>query len=187
MAYLRSRPDLLDSFRKGDRAALEEVYWAYVDRVVWFLRRSVRPGEVRDLLQEVFIRAFSESSRAAYDGVRDYGPYLLTVARNLVVDAARKSGRELSLEDLPFEEPAATEERAVEWADSDTMRIVESYLQSLSDEVRGVHDARYVRGLSQRDAADHLGITRQQLRTLEAKLRTGLARALKNHSPMLKR
>ena len=60
------------------------------------------------------------------------------------------------------------------WADAATMALVRRYVDALDDPLRRLHRARYIEGLSQRDAADRLGITRQVLRTLEDKLRDGL-------------
>ena len=95
MGYLRSRPDLLRRFRSGEREALAEVYRAYLPEVTQVLRRGfvVRsnglriPGctnrqDLADVLQEVFIRTFKREAREAYDGERDYGAYLATVARD---------------------------------------------------------------------------------------------------------
>jgi RNA polymerase sigma-70 factor (ECF subfamily) len=181
MPHLRSRPALLEAFRRGDRDALETVYWAYVDRVASVARRFVAPNEAADLVQDVFLRAFEEKNRRAYDGLRDYGPYLGTIARNLLVDRARRMGRELLAEDGTFEELAdlpANENDAPPWADTETMNVVERYIAALSPELRDLHEARYVKGLPQRAAAVSLGISRQQLRTREAQLRDGLRDAL---------
>jgi RNA polymerase sigma-70 factor, ECF subfamily len=189
--FLRSRPGLLAAFRRGDRAALEEVYWAYVDVVEIAIRRGhaiaskgtrvpgAAPDAVADSVQETFLRAFREGARSAYDGVREYGPYLRTIARNVLVDRARSERREIPVDDLaPMLD--ATEAPDEPWADAETMRIVEDYIASLDDELRSIHEARYVRGLSQNVAAETLGITRQTVRTLEARLREGLARRIKN-------
>ena len=190
----RGRQELLRSFRDGTRAALEEVYWAYVDRVEHVLRMGFVvaatgthvPGagqdhaERADLLQEVFARAFAPAARLAYDGIRDYAPYLDTIARNLLVDRARKRGREipaLDVEQAAAPSPADTDDAP--WADSQTMALVARYLEGLPEDLKVVHEARYVRCLSQRDAATALGISRQNLRTLEDRLRTGLRRELK--------
>ncbi len=62
-------------------------------------------SELEDLIQEVFVRAFSEKGRLAYDGLRDYEPYICTIARNLLIDRARKQGREVPL-DWDAETPA---------------------------------------------------------------------------------
>ena len=64
------------------------------------------------------------------------------------------------------------------WADPAVMAVVEVYLAGLEGDLRDVHEVRYVRGLPQREAAAQLGISRQQLRTREARLRDGLREAL---------
>jgi RNA polymerase sigma-70 factor (ECF subfamily) len=180
---------LLRRFRQGERDALERVYWAYVDRIEGVVRHGffliqkeglriegARADEVADLVQETFARAFSERARLAYDGVREYGPFLITITRNLLVDRARKLGRELSFEQLgeDRDDTEAPEPEAT-WADEATMKVVREYLATLPDELRRVHEQRYVRSLSQEQAARALGISRQQIRTLEKRLRDGLA------------
>jgi RNA polymerase sigma-70 factor (ECF subfamily) len=189
MTLFRGRPRLLLDFRGGQRRALEEVYWAYVGKVAQVVRygffrggarvSGARPHEVSDLVQEIFARAFAERARLAYDGVRDYGPYLLTIARNLLADRLRQSGRELPLEALPESLEGVAADGPIEWADPATVSLVEEYLASLAPELRQVHEARYVRGLTQTEAASELGLSRQQLRTREAHLRDGLERVLK--------
>jgi RNA polymerase sigma-70 factor (ECF subfamily) len=186
---------LLRRFRAGERAALEQVYWAYVDRVEHIIRNGFVlrerglpvPGaggnhaDVAELTQEVFARAFAPAARLAYDGLREYAPYLDAIARNLLVDRARDRGREIPATDEHLREACDPFPPAAEpaWADPDTVALVASYLAGLPAELRAVHDARYVRSLSQRDAAVDLGISRQQLRTLEQRLRDGLGRDLR--------
>jgi RNA polymerase sigma-70 factor, ECF subfamily len=174
MPYRRARPDRLAGFRRGGRAALEEVYWAYVERVETTAARYVGVAEVPDVVQETFLRAFREGPREAYDAARDYGPYLATIARNLAIDRARRAGREIPTEEIP--EPMESSEEP--WADPLSMKIVEEYLADLAPDLKALHETRYERGLSQRDAAETLGISRQQLRTRELQLREGLAARL---------
>jgi RNA polymerase sigma-70 factor (ECF subfamily) len=177
MPYLRSRPALLTSFREGDREAMSEVYWAYVERVERVVKRLLPRADLPDVVQEVFMRAFAETGRRGYDGLRDYAPYLLTIARNIVIDRARRACRELPTDELPVIEAAEEEPEA--WDEPETMRIVDTYLRELSPDLRAIHAQRYERGLPQREAAAELGISRQQLRTREARLRAGLADALR--------
>src|SRR5882724_2428304 len=104
MTFFRGHPDLLQAFRAGQREVVEQVYWAYVDRVERIVRygfhsvpmqrhvSGVPASEVADLVQEVFVRAFRESARLSYDGLRDYAPFLGTIARNVLVDSARRRG-----------------------------------------------------------------------------------------------
>jgi RNA polymerase sigma-70 factor (ECF subfamily) len=190
------KPDLLVHFRKGDSAALETVYWTYVDQVTRIVQ-SVSKGyaiasghrirswatELGDLVQEVFVLAFSPEARQRYDGRRPYGPYLGQIARHVVADRWRIDRRQVPLDVTPLLDALsmatdATQSAADSWADPETIAVVERYLASLAPDVRRIHEALYVRGLSQRDAAAALGLGRQAVRGLEARLRVGLRREL---------
>ena len=185
--------ELWEQFRRGERSALERIYWEYVERVDRLVRRLlhlhggtrlVAAANVEDLVQDSFTRAFSPAARGAYDGIRDYGPYLLTIARNTVADALRLQQREvlaggaeiaawMALEDVaPAEEPAS-------WIDSVTLARVRDYLSRLPIDLQSVHHRRYVLDEAQDVAAEALGMSRQRIRTLEKKLRLGLVRELK--------
>ena len=189
MPYLRAEPDLLGAFRAGRPEALTRVYRAYVQRVERHLRELARaegaaelrqPSAIADLLQEVFLRAFSPSARMAYDGLRDYGPYLGAIARNCFIDALRARGREKlgpTAEDPEWrdtEDPAAP----TDLAEPKVLSVLDAYLASLSAELRSVCEHRFVLDRSQDEVVAALGISRRRLRTAEAKLRTGLRKAL---------
>lgn len=197
MPIFRSNRVLLDEFREGQPDALGTVYWEYVRKIERLLRQgftvrngvstrrfigaSVRPHDLADLVQEVFLRAFSEKARRAYDSHRDYGPYLYAIARNVFVDWARKQGREIPASLVALEavvETAEATEDVAPWATPATMRLVDAYLATLPENLRQVHELRYEQGLSQEKAADTMGVGRQTLRTLEVRLREGLALAL---------
>jgi RNA polymerase sigma-70 factor (ECF subfamily) len=186
---------LLDGFRAGAPEALGKVYAEYVGKVERLLSagfevrgRGTRvggacrqPQDLADLVQEVFMRAFSQRGRQAYDGLRDYGPYLFAIARNVLVDWARVHGREIPSPWIELEtaiEIAPVEDDTDPWADPTTMRVVEEYLGSLPQDLRDVHRLRHEQCLSQEQAAQRLGVGRQTLRTLERRLQQGLAAAL---------
>ena len=196
MPIFRGKPDLLRGFRAGDRPALETVYRAYVDRVTGIVRFGFRlpagtmapglrvnAGEVADVVQEIFLKAFAARARESFDGIRDYGPYLYTIARNVLADWARRSGRELPTANLELRADQGEgwvpgDEELGPWADDETVALVRRYVEGLEPELKRVHQARFGEGLSQRDAADRLGVGRQTLRTLEGRLREGLKREL---------
>jgi RNA polymerase sigma-70 factor (ECF subfamily) len=185
--------NLLEGFRRGERAALEQVYWAYVARVDRLVRRLlhlhggtqlIATANVEDLVQDSFTRAFSPTARLAYDGIRDYGPYLLTIVRNTVADALRLQQREVLAAVSEIEAWLALEEASPAddpsgWIDPVTLARVREYLSRLPLDLQSVHHRRYVLDEAQEVAADALGLSRQRIRTLEKKLRLGLARELK--------
>lgn len=187
MPLFRNDPVLLGAFRAGERAALETVYRHYVRSIDVYIRalshRSGTPelrqaSVVQDLLQDVFMRAFADGARQAYDERRDFAPYLRAIARNSFVDALRKrqgekrfSAEELALCSLAPSYPAADYEREV-------LATLELYLDDISPDLRAVYEQRFVLGCSQQAACDTLGVTRRSLRTLEDRLRRGLRKSL---------
>jgi RNA polymerase sigma factor (sigma-70 family) len=188
MPIFRNQPTLLNSFRRGERVALESVYRAYVRSVERYLRvlagRS-GAGELRqssaiaDLLQEVFVRAFSVAGRKGYDGNRPYTPYLTTIARNCFIDAQRTRGREVptSPDDLSL----AVDDRAEldpGWCDPKTAAVVTAFVRNLGPKLKGVYEQRFVLGHSQEVASSELGQSRRSIRTAENRLRVGLRKAL---------
>lgn len=196
MAIFHLNSALLRPFRAGNAAALEAVYWHYVALVATVVREGARvggdgrvlgaPAQMQaDLMQETFVRAFAVRARQAYDEKRLYRPYLLTICRNLLVDWARRRGRELSertldeaaLQAVTDGDTVASIEQQP-WADPDTVAIVEAYIAQLDPLLRSVYEQRYVKCVSQVETAQALALTRQRVRTLEDKLRRGLAKIL---------
>ena len=191
MTIFQEDAELLRAFRAGETAALERVYWWYVDAVANIVRHGTVIGgasarawgsEHSDLVQETFARAFSERARLAYDGLRAYRPYLLTICRNLLVDHARRKGRQLELDENIERLAESTPNDDDDWAEPEVVATVRRYIQELDPELLDVYRQRYVAGVSQAACANALGLSRQTVRTLEKRLREGLRRALKTIS-----
>jgi len=188
MATFEDDRELLAAFRAGQRQALEHVYRAYAGVVDRALRRfalrsgdpsMAQPSVIADLLQEIFLRAFSPGARRAYDGARDFGPYLVTIARHCFLDSRRTGARELLTQpetlalgiDTGAPEPDG-------WPDPKVVAVVAGYLQSLPPDLEGIYRQRFVLDRSQADASSALGSSRRAIRTGEERLRRGLRKAL---------
>jgi RNA polymerase sigma factor (sigma-70 family) len=188
VGLLTNDRELLAAFRAGRREALECVYRAYVravDRALRTLARGsghpemAKSNAIADLLQEVFVRAFSPSARRAYDGLRDFEPYLMTIARNCFFDVLRASGRELPkhpeelalLIDADMLEPES-------WCDPKVLAVLTGYLRDLAPALVGVYQQRFELGRSQAETSATLGLSRGEIRTYEKQLRRGLRKAL---------
>jgi len=186
MPLLQRDPVLFRAFAAGEQLALERAYRFYAPQVDAYLRALAGRLSARDyaqtshrsdLLQDVFIRAFSQPVRQSYDGQRPFRPYLYAIARNCFVDVLRRRAREvvISPELLPLESEAPT---VPDPPDVLVAAVVHQYVSELPNKLRGVYEQRYVSGLAQLGACQALGLTRQQLRTREARLRRGLRQAL---------
>jgi RNA polymerase sigma factor (sigma-70 family) len=183
--FFLEHPELLGPFREGRRDVLDQVYRAYVRPVERYLRALARggaedlgqPSAISDLLQNVFVKAFSADARCVYDGLRQYAPYLSVLARNCFVDALRARRREVLK--APDDMPAGLDapEPAGAW-EPEVMAVLNAYLGGLPAPLRGIYQQRFVLGRSQDVAAATLGLSRRGVRTVEEKLRKGLRKAL---------
>jgi RNA polymerase sigma factor (sigma-70 family) len=188
MPIFRNDPEMLVAFRQGRRDALEKVYRYYVAGIEKYARALGRdagrselaqPGAVADLVQEVFMRAFSDAARRDYDGQRDFGRYLAAVTRNCFIDLQRAGGREVLIreEDLDgiIESPAGEGDS---WCDPRIMSVLTNYVDGLPAPLRALYESRYVENQSQEAASASLGLSRQAIRTGEKRLRAGLRKAM---------
>ncbi|HTN51454.1 MAG TPA: sigma-70 family RNA polymerase sigma factor [Anaeromyxobacter sp.] len=188
---------LLDAFRRGDRAALTRVYRAYSPRVLAYLSRGFRvrsdggtggarvgPLDLDAAHQETFVRAFSERVRQAYDGLRPFEGFLLAIARSAAVDTLRAAGKlsrsSVSLEDAPELQSLAAEHASPEDSalEGEMRALVAGFLSRLSAQERRFADLRFVERLSQEQAGAALGLSRQEARTREVRLKRALAEFL---------
>jgi RNA polymerase sigma-70 factor (ECF subfamily) len=187
---------LLDAFRRGDREALSQVYFRYVDSVATLVRfgfmldaHGLRvpgardPDDERESVQEVFVRAFAERARRGYDGIRPYRHYLLRIAKNLLIDRQRARGHEVALDagalDGDEPDPASVYEPAPDVHWQRQAAATSDYVAGLSPELRELVRLRFEDGYSQAHAAEQMQVSRRRVRTLERRAMTGLRRYLK--------
>jgi RNA polymerase sigma factor (sigma-70 family) len=191
--------DDLAAFREGRRDVLDLYYRRHVAEVVAFLRtgfmyttndRPTRfPGvrdsfELESLVQEVFARAFTPRARLAYDGLRPYAAYLNGIGRNVVLDRLRKAARHgevlASTDVLDATTPAPSDQPELAEDERRGRELVSRFLDTACDDRdRSLYELRYVRELSQADAATAAGLSRIQIRRWESKFRARLLRFLK--------
>ena len=191
MTIFANDRELLERFRRGDRAALAAVYERYVDDVATLARRgftiessghvyvrgATGDGE-RELVQDTFVRAFAEKARLAYDGIGPYRPYLLRVTKNLMIDRYRAGQKEAKHVEhdtgvgdidvllaanaaLPAGEPVDLDWKA-------QLAATAEYLATLDDESRRIITLRFEDELSQDEVAARVGCTRRRVRSVEA-------------------
>jgi RNA polymerase sigma-70 factor (ECF subfamily) len=202
-------PDgLLDCFRAGERWAFDSVYRHYVPLVRRVIAAALRRsqggrvgrhekrggydrGDLPDLVQEVFARVFSPAVRRRFEG-HDLKPYLMGIATYVVMEFGRVRDKYVLTDVDSLAARVTTGDASTLHGDGDgdgvgvgdpaTAELVTSYIAGLDADLRAVHDLLYVRGLSQRAAAEALGVGRQTVRTLESKLRGGLQRLVETEA-----
>lgn len=192
-ATLEADRPLLDAYRRGERAAFAKIFELYVDDVARTLRAGVRvrvegdiirlgkdlpEQEIEALLQETFLKAFGDTARSSYDGLRPFGAYLATIARNLVIDrgrteqkAARLEAHGVELDHLPGDGAEDAEWRQ----ETAELRVVlDGFRQTLTPEEREIFRLRYEEELSHKQTGDALGMTAVQVRRRDSRIRQAL-------------
>ena len=200
---------LLQAFREGDPKTLGQLYQRFAPVLGRFIAggfsttsdgRAIRiqvddPNERMEIVQETFARAFTERSRLAYDGYRPYGPYLVRICRNLVIDhvRARRRHARVFVPDEPIgDEPDAPTRidmasdvsvadhlktggaAQVDASRRELARELDAFLKTLGSKEREMLRLYYEDDSSQRDAARAMGLTRNQIRTLVSRVRRSL-------------
>ncbi len=197
MPLLMQDRDLLARFRAGEAKALDRVYREYHPGVVAFLRNGFsfdgasgacrfhgyrRPSDLESATQEVFLRAFEPRARAAYDGLRPFGTYLLGIARNYVISDFRRRQLVLGLFTAEDTAPAATSVPAqeprpaldIEIEEREVERLVAEFRKTMSEREQTLFRLRFEEELSQNEAAARMRMTRIRIRRIEAKLKIRL-------------
>jgi RNA polymerase sigma factor (sigma-70 family) len=187
-------PVFLNDYRVGAGGALDAVYRQHVGNVEYVVRNGFRvagdrPAFVRgvrndleraDLVQEVFLRAFASRARETFDAKRTYEHYLLGITRHVLVDWHRANRRRRrlahSLQEAACVAPSKNSDLPDELAPSSA---VERYVNGLGQPLREVFELRIVGNRSQRETALALGLSRQNVRTLERRLRARLKKAIR--------
>jgi RNA polymerase sigma-70 factor (ECF subfamily) len=164
-------------FHAGDRDVIEEIYrqhFATVTRAVGVL---ADPADRETATHEIFLRLLTQPSLRESFREGDLGAWLAVVARNHAIDWARRRNREVP-SGGGAELRAAEQDESGE-AGSHARVLVERFRREvLPAKWSGVFEARFLRQLSQLEAAESLGIRRTTLAYQEARVRRLLRRFL---------
>jgi RNA polymerase sigma-70 factor (ECF subfamily) len=142
---------LLARVAAGDMAALRALYLAHADAVQRFVRTRLRDEfEVADIVQDTMLSVWRGA--AGFEQRSTVRAWMLTLARNKVIDHLRKQAR-LSVaepdETVPTEDPDA---EAVIAAAEDTRRV-RACIETLSERQRAVVHLAFYEDLSYSEIA----------------------------------
>jgi RNA polymerase sigma factor (sigma-70 family) len=197
--FLCGDRELLAAFRRGEAAALARVYQHYFPMVAELVckgfsfdggghrmryRGAGTSPDAFDLVHDIFTALFEEPARRAYSGTAPYGAYVTTTARNRIITRLRRDKARFVMQDESGTEGAARvpdgrpspEQQVI---DRQVEDLVRAFLDEQSEVARGVARCRFNEDMSQEDAARALGLSRKQVRRIEAALRKGLLTRLR--------
>jgi RNA polymerase sigma-70 factor, ECF subfamily len=159
---------LVELARGGDCEAFGQLYDHYqpsVYRFVYYRTRSQALAE--DLTSETFLRALRNMAGFRWQG-KDFGAWLMTIARNLCTDHF-KAGRtrlELTTEDMGAHDDA-TEGPEQEVLAGLTNQVLLDAMRKLPDEQRDCLIMRFLQGLSIAETAEILGRSEGAVKQLQ--------------------
>jgi len=134
------------------------------------------PSQAEDLAANVFVRAVEAIGRYKYTGI-PFAAWLISIARNLVVDHFRRAGRSLEepLEvDLVSKGPSPEQE-----AEQAVLRAqLQGALEHLTEEQRQVVVLRFIDGLRSTEVAHLLNKPEGAIRALQHRALASLRRLL---------
>jgi RNA polymerase sigma-70 factor (ECF subfamily) len=170
---------LVELARKGDADAFGMLYDHYQASVYRFLFYRTRSSQLaEDLTSETFFRALRSMSNFRWQG-KDFGAWLMTIARNLATDHF-KSGRtrlEQTTEDMGVHDDATEGPEAAVLAGL-TNEILLTALKSLPDEQRDCLIMRFLQGMSIAETAAVLGRSDGAIKQLQLRGVRNLAKLM---------
>ncbi len=204
---MHNNPKLLKAYRAGKSEAYEVLYHEFKAPLERMLRKGfafssrgrlcsyqgvASEFDLDGLVQETFLRAFSESARNGYDGERPFRNYIFSIAKHLVLRSYHRKERLTKAEltqdacdAITLKAPGAFE-RAGELSAEHDLRereigeLMRSYVASLDCEERSFFALRFSKGLTQQATADEMQVTRARIKLLEKRLRADLLAYLRD-------
>jgi RNA polymerase sigma-70 factor, ECF subfamily len=162
----RSAPELsedaklVDAARDGDRAAFGHLYERYARMVHGVLLARVPPGDVDDLVQDVFMKALRRLSTLR-ESAR-FGAWLAAITRNLANDYYRRSVPEDQLTD---DAPDHESKRGISGGDREGQAAaVLDAVRRLPEAYRETLILRLVEGMTGPEIAARTGMTHGSVR-----------------------
>jgi RNA polymerase sigma-70 factor (ECF subfamily) len=148
-----SDSELMERYANGDARAFELLFERYEGRAFgFFMRRTGSEDRSRDLYQELFLRLHRFRDR--YDPTRPFSPWFFQIARNVLVDEARRAlrQREVALDDEVTSSPEPDPESHV-----DLRRRALQLLSRIPAEQGAIVVAAKVQGLEYGEIARRAG------------------------------
>lgn len=177
-ATLAPSSDWVARFHAGDRATLVQVYEGYLGTVTQVVAQILADADSENVIHEVFFKLLaSRGARESFKG-GNLAAWLTAVARNQAIDYTRRHSHELptdpaALGGLVQRDPVDPE------IEAECRHLLDVFCREhLPPRWATVFEARWLRQLSQREAARELGIRRTTLAYRELRIRRLLRRYL---------
>jgi RNA polymerase sigma-70 factor (ECF subfamily) len=172
---------LVSAAQKGDGEAFGQLYDRYVDVVHRYIAYRVSNHALtEDLTSETFLRALKRISSYTWQG-RDFGAWLVTIARNLIADHFKSSRYKLELATSDLLEAGA--ERSSDSPEDEVLTGITNAalfeaVKKLNAEQQECIVLRFLQGMSVAETATILGKNENAIKALQYRAVKTLGRML---------
>lgn len=181
--------ELVKLVLEGDIESFSELVERYEKLVFSFLLSRLQDWqEVEDIVQETFVKAYRHI--ASFDCQRRFAAWLITIARNVLIDSRKKNSRNITSTDLVTDVLLSESSREMRNQPSDILmrreqfRKVFSMIQELPEEMRTPFLLRVVNELSYQEISETLDLPLQTVKNRIFKARGILRKKRENYEEM---
>ena len=170
---------LVERAQQGDRAALEELYLMYFDRIYSYLHVSVgNRHDAEDLTTQTFVRMLEAIGRFRFQSA-PFSAWLFRIAHNLAMDHFRASRRVQPEEEVP-EPHDAGDSAEIEAMHSIGRESLLTLIERLSEEQQQVLTLKFVFSFSNGEVATILGKTEGAVKSLQHRALASLQKQMQS-------
>jgi RNA polymerase sigma-70 factor (ECF subfamily) len=173
--------ELVTKAQAGDGEAFGQLYDQYVDIVHRYIAYRVSNHSLaEDLTSETFLRALRRISSYTWQG-RDFGAWLVTIARNLIADHFKSSRYKMELATSDLVEAGA--DRRLEGPENEVLAGITNAalfeaVKQLGSEQQECIVLRFLQGMSVAETAAILGKNENAIKALQYRAVKALGRLL---------
>lgn len=145
----------------GDQAAFSELFYEWHPFLASHIFRIIESKPVtEEIVQDVFLKIWE--TREKLSGILNFRGYLLTISKNMAINALQKKAREFRIL-----EKYAKESSVVEEIDPDAAyySLIDEAIDYLSPRQKEIYLLHRHRRMTYQEIADHLGIGKESVKT----------------------
>ena len=180
VSELHDKETLLKLLSQGSEHAFTLIFDHYRGPVYGTAFNFFKTQEAaEELVQDVFLKLWLK--RSELPNVQNFNAFLFTMARNAILDKLRKTANEKIAQQVLSRQQTFTSNTDHRVQDNQYQRILEQAIDNLSPQQREVFRLAKMEGYSQREIAEHLGISVLTVKVHMNKALASLREYLKAH------
>ena len=170
---------IVDRVKAGDADAFGELYDRYVDMVFRYIHFRIGSREqAEDLTSETFVRALRRIGSVTWQG-RDFGAWLVTIARNLIADHYKSARYRLEIPTADMIDADRAQDGPENYIlDAITSATLIDAVKRLTGEQQECIVLRFLQGFSVAETAQTMGKNEGAIKALQYRAVRALARLL---------